>query len=258
MIALIQPIDTILVLAAAFAAGCIDAIVGGGGLIQLPALFNVYPDTEPTTLLGTNKFASIFGTSNAAWRYSGHVAIPWRTLLPMMPMVLIASASGALLATRLPPANYRIMVPVMLVAVLIVVLRNRHMGLDHQPRAFSAVHYRIAMTLIAAIGFYDGFFGPGTGSFFMFVFLRLYGYDFINAAASARVLNVMTNLAAIIWFAVFAHILWLLGIALAISNIAGSVVGARLALQGGNAFVRKVFVTIVVMLIIRTLWIVLR
>jgi len=112
--------------------------------------------------------------------------------------------------------------------------------------------------LIAAIGFYDGFFGPGTGSFFMFVFVRLYGYDFINAAASARVLNVMTNLAAIIWFAVFAHILWLLGIALAISNIAGSVVGARLALQGGNAFVRKVFVTIVVMLIIRTLWIVLR
>jgi len=255
LIILIHPLDTALVLGAAFVAGCIDAIVGGGGLIQLPALLGVYPETMPTTLLGTNKFASIFGTGNAAWRYSRHVAIPWRSLMPMMLLALVASAAGALLATRVPPQHYRPLVPVMLVTVLVIILRNRHLGLDHQPRSFSRTRYWIAIASIVAIGFYDGFFGPGTGSFFMFVFVRLYGYDFINAAASARVLNVMTNLAAIIWFAAFAHILWLLGIAMAVSNIAGSALGARLALNGGNPLIRRVFIAIVLILIARTVWV---
>ncbi len=242
-------------LSAAFVAGCIDAIVGGGGLIQLPALFGVYPDAVPTTLLGTNKFASIFGTGNAAWRYSRHVHIPWRMLLPLMLLVLVTSALGAVCATRVSPDQYRILIPLLLVVVLTIVLRNKHLGAVHQPRSFSRMHYLIAMIFIAAIGFYDGFFGPGTGSFFMFVFIRLYGYDFINAAASARVLNVMTNLAAIIWFILAAHIVWILGIAMAISNIAGSMLGARLALKGGNSLIRKVFVMIVVALIARTVWI---
>ncbi len=252
---MISHVDTLLVLVAAFVAGCIDAIVGGGGLIQLPTLFGVYPQAVPATLLGTNKFASIFGTGNAAWRYSPHVHIPWRMLLPLMLLVLIASALGAVCATRVSPDQYRLLVPVLLLVVLIIVLRNKHLGATHQPRSFSGTHYLIAMMLIAMIGFYDGFFGPGTGSFFMFVFIRWYGYDFINAAASARVLNVMTNLAAIIWFILDAHILWMLGIAMAISNVAGSMLGARLALKGGNSLIRKVFVMIVFALIARTVWI---
>ena len=240
---------------AAFTAGCIDAIVGGGGLIQLPALFGVYPDAAPTTLLGTNKFASIFGTGNAAWRYSRHVDISWRILLPLMLSVLLASAAGALAAMRIPPEHYRSLVPVMLIAVLIMVLRNRQLGVDHQPRVLSAVHHWAAMMLITAIGFYDGFFGPGTGSFFMFAFVRLYGYDFINAAASARILNVMTNLAAVIWFTAMGHIMWLAAIGMAVSNIAGSTVGARLALKGGNQLIRRVFIVIVIVLVARTIWV---
>jgi uncharacterized membrane protein YfcA len=253
---LFHAVDTALVLSAAFAAGCIDAIAGGGGLIQLPALFAVYPDAAPTTLLGTNKFASIFGTSNAVRHYSKIVSIPWRMLLPLMVLVLVASGTGALLATHLSPEHYRPLVPVLLIMVLIIILRNKHLGNDHQPRLFTRHHYVIATMLIAGIGFYDGFFGPGTGSFFMFVFVRVYGYDFINAAASARVLNVMTNVAAIILFAATAKIMWLLGAAMAVSNIVGSTLGTHLAMRGGNLFIRKVFVAIVVALIVRTIWVI--
>jgi len=247
--------EVLLVLSAAFAAGCVDAIAGGGGLIQLPALFGAYPDTAPATLLGTNKFASIFGTSNAARLYSRRVRIPWRQLLPSMLLVCVASGLGALLATRVSPDHYRPMVPVLLITVLIIILRNKHLGNEHQPRLFKSHHYVSATLLVAAIGFYDGFFGPGTGSFFMFMFVRLYGYDFVNAAASARVLNVMTNLAAIILFAATAKIMWILAAAMAISNIAGSTLGARIALNGGNSLIRKVFIAIVLALIARTIWI---
>ena len=250
-----QVFDTSIVLGAAFAAGCIDAIAGGGGLIQVPALFGVYPSVEPTSLLGTNKFASVFGTSNAAWRYSRRIPIHWHALGWLMLLVLLTSAAGALLAKFIPAERYRLLVPLMLLLVLAIILRNRHLGSVHQPREFARHHRWIATTLIALIGFYDGFFGPGTGSFFMFVFVRVYGYDFLNAAANARVLNVMTNIAAIIMFAGTTHIMWLLGGAMAVRNVAGSMVGAKLALSGGNALIRKVFLTIVIALIGRTLWI---
>ena len=249
--------DTSVVLAAAFAAGCIDAIAGGGGLIQLPTLFGVYPDVIPATLLGTNKFASVFGTANAAWHYSRRLHIPWRRLLPLIAIVLVASVMGAMIATHISADSYRPLVPVLLTLVLIIVLRNRYLGVEHQPRRFTRHQHVAAVSLIAGIGFYDGFFGPGPGSLFMFVFVRLYGFDFINAAACARVLNVATNLAAITWFVTTAHVMWVLAAGMAISNMAGSSLGARLAMRGGNALIRNVFILIVIALIIRTLWVVL-
>ncbi len=248
-------LDTSIVLCAAFAAGCIDAIVGGGGLIQLPTLFGVYPNAVPSTLLSTNKFASIFGTANAVWRYSRTVSIAWRMLLPPMLLVLITSAAGAITATQVSPSHYRPLVPILLLLVLIIILRSKHLGDVHKPRIFTRHQHAFAIVLIASIGFYDGFFGPGTGSLFMFVFIRLYGYDFIHAAASARVLNVMTNMAAILWFIMAAHIMWLLGGAMAVSNVAGSMLGTHMAVRGGNQLIRKVFITIVVALIARTLWV---
>ncbi|HVY22411.1 MAG TPA: TSUP family transporter [Steroidobacteraceae bacterium] len=253
---MIHSLHIYLVITAAFAAGCIDAIVGGGGLIQLPALFGVYPDTMPATLLGTNKFASVFGTGNAVWHYSRRVQIPWRMLLPLIVTVLVTAAAGAMLATHISAYNYRPLVPVLLTLVLILVLRNRALGTTHRPREFARRHHLIAAALIAVVGFYDGFFGPGTGSLFMFVFVRLYGYDFINAAACARVLNVATNLAAITWFVTTMHVMWLLAAGMAISNVAGSTLGARLAMRGGNVLIRNVFILIVIALIIRTLWVV--
>lgn len=253
---MIHSLNVALVLAAAFTAGCVDAIAGGGGLIQLPTLFGVYPNAIPATLLGTNKFASIFGTGNAAWHYTRRVKIPWRMLLPLMAMVLITSAVGAVVATHISADTYRPLVPIFLTLMLVVVLRNRYFGIEHRPRTFLRHQHAIAMVLIAAVGFYDGFFGPGTGSLLIFAFVRLYGYDFVNAAACAKVLNVVTNLAAIAWFATTLHIMLLLAAGMAISNIAGSTLGTYLAIRGGNVLIRNVFIVIVLALILRTLWVV--
>lgn len=246
--------DVLLVLVAAFGAGCIDAIVGGGGLIQTPALFGIYPNTAPAVLLGTNKFASIFGTAGAAWRYSRQVRIPWRALLPLAVLVLITAMVGAVIATLVPANIFRPIVPVLLTFVLVYLLMHKSFGDEHRPREFKREHHVLAAVLIGAIGFYDGFFGPGTGSFLMFVFVRLYGYDFLNAAACARVLNVATNAAALFYFASHGYVLWQIAAGMAACNVAGAMFGTRLAFRGGSQFVRKVFILVVCALILRTAW----
>jgi uncharacterized membrane protein YfcA len=247
--------EILLVLFAAFTAGCIDAIVGGGGLIQAPALFGFYPNTAPAMLLGTNKFAAIFGTANAAWRYSRKLTINWSALLPLALLILLTSAAGAKLATHVPPELFRPLVPALLFAVLVYIVRNKNLGNEHQPHRFQGNHHVWAALLIGFIGFYDGFFGPGTGSLLMFIFVRLYGYDFLNAAASARVLNVASNFAALIYFGSHGYVLWKIAIGMAVSNVAGSVLGTHLALRGGSGLIRKIFIIVVSSLILRTLWV---
>lgn len=229
-------------------------MVGGGGLIQLPALFGVYPTAPPAYLLGTSKFSGIFGTASAVVRFAQQVRIPWRALLPLGVGVLIASGGGAFLATRVAPELFRPLVPFMLVAVLIYLVRRKDLGAEHAPREFSGRHHLYGTLLILATGFYDGFFGPGTGSFLMFIFVRFYGYDFLNAAACARVLNVATNGAALAYFASRGYVLWGVGLGMATCNIAGALLGARLALRGGSGLVRKIFIVVVSALILRTAW----
>lgn len=246
--------EAVLVLCAAFAAGLIDSMVGGGGLIQLPALFGAYPHVAPPTLLGTSKFAGIFGTASSVVRFASRVAIPWRALAPLALLILLTALGGALTATRVPPDIFRPLVPILLLAVLIYLLRRKDLGGEHVPQAFSGRRHLYGVLLIGAIGFYDGFFGPGTGSFLMFVFIRLYGYDFLNAAASARVLNVAANAAALVYFGAAGYLIWQLGLGMALCNVAGALIGTRLALRGGSAFVRKVFIVVVVALILRTAW----
>ncbi|HEY7642527.1 MAG TPA: TSUP family transporter [Steroidobacteraceae bacterium] len=247
-------VDVLLVLVAAFAAGLIDAMVGGGGLIQIPALFAVYPNVPPPTLLGTSKFAGLFGTLSAVARYARKVVIPWRALLPLALGALVMSVGGARLASVVSPGVFRPLVPIMLLAVLIYVLWRKDLGGEHQPRGFSGSHHAAGAALIAAIGFYDGFFGPGAGSLWIFVFVRCYGYDFLHAGAAARAVNVASNAAALTYFAAHGLLLWQVGAGMAICNIAGAVLGARLALRGGSGFVRQAFIVIVSALILRTAW----
>lgn len=246
--------DLIIVLIAAFSAGLIDAMVGGGGLIQLPALFGVYPAMAPPYLLGTSKFAGIFGTISAVLRFARKVTIPWRALLPLALSVLVTSLLGAFVATRVPASLFRPLVPLMLICVLIYLLYHKDLGTAHAPREFSRRQHVYGALLIAGIGFYDGFFGPGTGSFLMFLFVRFYGYDFLHAAASARVINVATNSTALLYFAAHGYVLWHVGIGMAICNVVGALVGTRLVLRGGSTFVRKVFIVVVSALILRTAW----
>src|SRR3954469_8512670 len=227
-------LDIAMVLLAAFGAGCIDAMVGGGGLIQLPALFAVFPNSAPPFLLGTSKFAGIFGTASAVARFAAKVHIPWRSLAPLTLLVLIASVSGALLATVVAPDVFRPLVPLMLAAMLLYMLFRPNLGTEHIPKHFSGSHHVLATALIVAIGFYDGFFGPGTGSLLMFVFVRFYGFDYLRASACARVLNVATNAAALVYFAAHGYVYWMVGIAMAVCNVAGATVGTRMALRGGS------------------------
>jgi uncharacterized membrane protein YfcA len=242
----------ILLLGGAFFAGGIDAMVGGGGLVQLPLLFAAYPNEAPARLLGTSKLAGVFGTSSAAWRFSRRVIIPWDLLAPGLVIAFATSLCGAITATYIPSNIFRPFVPIMLSVVLLYTVLRRDFGQVHAPRDLHRRHRLFAFVIVAAIGAYDGFFGPGTGSFFMFLFIRFFGFDFLNAAASARMLNVATNLSALLWFGAHGSMLWPLGLAMAVCNVAGAQVGTRLALRGGTQVVRCVFIVIVAMLIAKT------
>ena len=239
-------------LCAAFSAGFVDAIVGGGGLIQLPALLAGYPGTAPPVLLGTNKLGSICGTGGAVMRYMRVVRIPWRVLLPGAAVAFLAALAGASSVSMVSPELYRPLVPIMLTAVLIYVLRHKDLGARHAPIAFSRRRTYIALAAISGIGFYDGFFGPGTGSFLMLLFVRLYGFDFLHASAGARTINVATNAGALLFFGIHGELQWGLGVAMGACNATGSVLGAHTAVRHGSKFVRVVFIAIVITLIVKT------
>ena len=244
--------ETLLILLASGFAGMVDAIVGGGGLILLPALFATYPTAAPATLLGTNKCASVWGTSLATYQYSKRVQLAWRALLPAALFALAGSFAGAWSVTQIAPDFIRKLMPFILLVVLIYTLVKKDMGATHKPH-HNKSHERIIACLIGAvIGWYDGFFGPGTGSFFIFLFVRFLGYDFLNASASAKLLNVATNIAAIALFALKGHVWWHIGLMMAVANMAGSFIGSHLALKHGTGFVRWVFVVVVSLLIIKT------
>ncbi len=242
-----------LVLAAALAAGFVDAIVGGGGLIQLPALFSAYPGTVPRELLGTNKLGSIMGTSGAVLRYARFVRIPWRRILPAAAAACLAAAAGAQVASVVPAAAFRPLVPVMLLAVLAYVLWHKDLGTRHAPVEAARGRRRLLETSgIAVIGFYDGFFGPGTGSFLMLYIIRVWGFDFLNAAAGARVINVATNFGALLLFGLHGAVHLGLGVALGLFNASGSMLGAQAARRHGARFVRTAYIVVVTALIAKT------
>ena len=243
--------ESILILLASGFAGMVDAIVGGGGLILVPALFATFPSAPPATLLGTNKCASVWGTAFATLKYSRRVDMRWRALLPAAICALIGSFAGAWTVTEIDPGYSRKLLPIILLVVLIYTLVKKDLGRAHQPLQHPNRERLIACVIGALIGWYDGFFGPGTGSFFIFLLVRFLGYDFLHASASAKLLNVATNIAAIVLFAMKGHIWWQVGLMMAAANVAGSLVGSHLALKHGVGFVRGAFVIVVSLLIIK-------
>jgi len=247
-------VELVLVIAASLAAGFIDAIVGGGGLVLVPALFAAYPSAVPATLFGTNKGAAIWGTALAAWRYAGRVELRWASLGPAMAAALAGSALGAWGATLVDARVWRLVLPVILLALLIYTLARKDLGRDHAPAHHGRAEALRAALIGGGIGLYDGFFGPGTGSFFVFLFVRVLGYDFLHASASAKLLNTATNAAALTLFAATGHIWWGVAALMAVANMAGSWMGSHLALARGAGFVRGVFLVVVAALIVKTGW----
>ncbi len=239
---------------AATLAGLVDAVVGGGGLIQVPALFSVFPQATPASLLGTNKLASICGTAMAARSYSQRYPVDWSLVLPASLAALAGAFTGAWAVTEFPPTLLRKALPFILVLVAIYVFRRKQFGHSYAPGIEGHAKTWRALAVGAVIGGYDGFFGPGTGSFLVFLFVRSFGLDFLRASAAAKIVNVVCNLAALAWFIPTGQPIWLIGILMACCNIAGSILGVRLALTRGAGFVRSLFLLIVSTLIVKTAW----
>lgn len=245
-------VDYFILGVAAFGAGLVDAVVGGGGLIQMPAIFSVFPNTAPATLIGTNKLASIFGTSVAAVSYARRVAVAWTVAAPAAFAALIFSFLGAYTVTKVSPDFLRTALPVVLLLVAIYTFAKKDFGSVHAPMHTGEKEQTLALLIGAAIGFYDGFFGPGTGSFLVFLFVRIFGFDFLSASAVSKIVNVACNFAALVWFGYSGHLLWQLGLLMAVCQIAGSVIGTGLAMKHGSGFVRKLFLIVVSVLIAKT------
>ena len=238
-------------LAASFFAGFIDSIAGGGGLIQLPALLIGLPKSETAEVLGTNKLSAVFGTTTAAALYRKQIKPDPKVLIAMGVPAFIGSAGGAVLASKIPTSSMRPMVLVLLIVVAIYTWFKPDLGKFENLRHLPKRRVQIAAIAGVVIGFYDGIFGPGTGSFLMLILVASLGYAFITASAIAKVVNVATNVGAIMVFGINGAVIWQIGIILGIANISGAVIGARLAIKGGSTLVRKVFLIVTVALIVK-------
>ncbi|ACU70498.1 protein of unknown function DUF81 [Catenulispora acidiphila DSM 44928] len=239
-------------LGAAAGAGGVDAIVGGGGLIQLPALLLAYPTLPAAAALGTNKLASISGTSTAAATYLRRTKVDRRVMLPAAALAVVCAGFGAVSASSLPTSVFRPIVMALLVCVaMFVVFRPsfgaQEAGMEASPRR------RLATTLAAGIGigFYDGIFGPGTGTFLIICFAVGIGTSFVAGSAMAKVVNAGTNFGALLVFATQGHVMWALGAGMGACNIIGARIGARLALKRGAGFVRGVLLVVVAVMVVK-------
>lgn len=233
-----------------FSAGFVDAVVGGGGLLQIPLLFSTFAQQVPAVIFGTNKIASIFGTATAAVHFARRIKFDLRLTAAGAVFALVGSWLGARSVAYLDPELARPLVLVMLISVAIYTFRNKNFGTGSEAQLVGGRDAYLRLCLIAiSIGFYDGFFGPGTGSFFIFLMIRFLRMDFLRASATAKVLNFATNLAAIAYFASIDAVLWQVGLTMAVANILGAITGSHLAIKHGAAFVRKLFLVVVVALI---------
>lgn len=244
--------DVVLLGGAAFLAGLVDAVVGGGGLIQIPVLFSVFPKEVAATLLGTSKLAGVFGTGAAAVNYARCTRVAWSAAAPAAMAAFALSFLGAYTVTRVSGDFVRSLLPVVLLAVAVYTFSRKDFGAIHTPLHSGMTEKLVALGIGGCIGFYDGFFGPGTGSFLMFLFVRFFGFDFLSASAAAKIVNVACNIAALLWFGYSGHLLWQLGLLMALCQVAGSLVGTRLAIRHGSVFVRKLFLAVVSLLILKT------
>lgn len=241
-----------LLFAVALLAGWIDAVVGGGGLLQLPALMVAYPNAPVATLLGTNKLASVFATTTAAITYGRKIKLDHRLLWPTVGLALVGSGLGAAMAGAVASDALRPIIIAVLMAVAILVLARPDTGLHPQPKLRTAPRAAALMVVTGlVVAFYDGIIGPGTGIFLTLCFATIIGNDYVSATAHSKVVNAATNFGALVVFIYFGHVWWALGFTMALGNAIGALVGANMALRNGSKFVRIVLIVVVFALIAR-------
>lgn len=246
-----MPQEIILLCIAAFAAGFIDAIVGGGGLIQTPATLITLPQYPVATLLGTTKIPSFIGTSMAAWQYARRVQLRWKLLAMMCSIALIAAYAGSKTVSIVSNTFMKPIIFGVLVAVAIYTYSKKNFGTNTSQTKSPKNEWLIAASFALLIGFYDGFIGPGAGSFLVLFFISALGFDFLRASAHAKFVNLATNMGSIIFFSSNGHILYQYALPMAICNFTGSILGTRLAILKGNSFIRTFFLIVVIGTIIR-------
>jgi uncharacterized protein len=234
-------------IAGGFAAGFVDAVVGGGGLIQLPVVTLSLPGVAGDVILATNKLAAATGTVAAARTYNRRVRLDRHNLLPAMATAFVASFIGARLSSAIPKSAFRPIIIVLLCAVAVATWRRPDFA--DRPASTNPIQQRRLLTLAAAIGLYDGVFGPGTGMFFTFGLVAWIGLDFLTATGTTKMLNATTNIAALAWFVPHGVVRWNAALPLALCNLAGAIIGSRTALVRGTVFVRRAFLAVVIVLI---------
>ena len=235
-------------------AGFVDAMAGGGGLIQLPALLVGLPNKDLPLILGTNKVPSIFGTAAAARNYFKNIKPDIPLTITMMVPAFAGSMAGAGLAATIPKEFFKPFLVFLLLAVAIYTWRKPELGMSENLKYTNRKRLVIVAVIGLLIGFYDGIFGPGTGTFLVFFLVSAIGFAFLKASATAKLVNIATNAGAILSFQLTGHIWWQLGLLLAFANVTGAIIGSRLAIRGGSPLVRKVFLAVTFLLIARVAW----
>jgi len=233
----------------AFCGGLIDAAVGGGGLVQLPALIHALPQYSLATVFGTNKLAVLAGTFSSIFTYIKRIKIVWILMLPTMTSAFIFAFLGAMSVSFIPKELMKYIVFFLLVLMAIYTFIKKDLGKIHTYIQCGKREILLGIFFGALIGFYDGVFGPGSGSFLLFLFVKCFGFDFLNASASAKLVNLGTFSASLLFFIPSGHVLWNIGAIVAICNIAGSILGSFLALRYGSGFIRIFFLILLVFLI---------
>jgi uncharacterized membrane protein YfcA len=235
----------------AFLAGYIDSVVGGGGLIQLPAYLIFAPQLHLTTVLGSNKLSAFMGTLVATARYLRSTQVIWNAIIPALISCLIFSFLGAKMVSHLNTDYLRIVILVLLVAVAVYTFIKKDFGLSHLPTLSARKIIIPGIAIGSILGFYDGFFGPGTGSFLLLAYVTFFGFNFLHASVSAKIINCATNFAALVFFVYGGQVDYTLAVPVGICNMAGSFLGASMAIKKGSRFVRIFFLVIVTGLILK-------
>lgn len=237
-----------------FLAGFIDSIVGGGGLVQVPAFFVLYPTLPVPYIIGTNRLASAVGTSMAAWTYSRTVKIPWRTVLYAGIGTSVMAYLGAQVQSLLPASVLKPVILLLIVAIAVYTFRKKDFGQTDTLLVEEADIPKWAIGIGCAMGFYNGLIGPGTGSLLVFCFVSLIGFSFLKASAVSKVVNVIADVSSLVFFFLNKYVLFHIALPMMVCNVAGAYLGSRMAVLRGNAFIRQVFIAVIVGIVLRFAW----
>ncbi len=248
-------LDSLLILCLfAFLAGFIDSVVGGGGLVQIPAFFVLFPHLSVPSIIGTNRLASAVGTSVAAFNYLRSVRLPWTTVMYAAISAAVCSYSGALVQSQIPTWVMKPVIFILILLIAVYTYTNKQFGDKEQLKYGIGMEPWAGAAIGGVLGLYNGLIGPGTGSLLVFGFVSILGYSFLRASAISKIVNVVADASSLVFFISSGYVLYHLAIPMMVCNVAGSYVGSRMAVLRGNTFIRGLFLLVIFGVLVRFAW----